>query len=76
VFLGWLPAILLSWFPKVYEYFFVIGKLHLFLCAIFYFTFSIAIAYIFSKEDIRVLMAKSIEIQPVNSGSSIAAEVR
>jgi O-antigen/teichoic acid export membrane protein len=52
---GWLPALLLVWFPLAYKHFFEIGKLHLFLCAFFYFAFSTCITYIISKKDIRAL---------------------
>jgi O-antigen/teichoic acid export membrane protein len=61
--IGWLPAVLLLWFPLTYKHFFEIGKTHLFLCAILYFAFSTAIAFILSKKDIRAFMAKSIEVQ-------------
>jgi O-antigen/teichoic acid export membrane protein len=53
--LGWLPALLLVWFPLAYRRFFEIGKPHLFLCAILYFAFSTAISYIISRKDIRAL---------------------
>jgi len=59
--IGWLPAISLAWFPLVYNRFFEIGKLHLFLCAIFYFAFSTLITYIISKKDIHIFTAKSVE---------------
>jgi O-antigen/teichoic acid export membrane protein len=68
--IGWLPAVLLAWFPLVYNRFFEIGKLHLFLCAIFYFAFSAVITYILSKKDIRMFMMKSIETHPYNIDSS------
>jgi O-antigen/teichoic acid export membrane protein len=67
--LGWLPALSLVWFPLAYKHFFEIGKLHLFLCVIFYFAFSTAIAYIISKKDIRAFMANSAETQPDNIDS-------
>jgi PST family polysaccharide transporter len=66
--LGWLPAVSLVWFPLAYKRFFEIGKLHLFLCAILYFAFSAAVAYILFKEDIRAFQAKSVETQPVKRG--------
>jgi len=68
--IGWLPAISLAWLPLVYNSFFEIGKMHLFLCAIFYFSFSTVIMYIISKRDIHTFMAKSIGIQPTNTGSN------
>lgn len=64
--IGWLPAVLLVWFPLLYTRFFEIGKLHLFSCVFFYFAFSIVLMYIISKKDIRTLMVKSIKIQPTN----------
>jgi len=70
--IGWLPAVLLVWFPLAYARLFEIGKLHLFLCAIFYFAFSATITYIISKKDIRMLTVKSSEIQPTNADSSAA----
>jgi O-antigen/teichoic acid export membrane protein len=73
--IGWLPAALLAWFPLAYRHFFDIGKLHLFLCAIFYFAFSTAILYIFSRKDIRSLVMKSIKIQPTSVDSSANREI-
>jgi O-antigen/teichoic acid export membrane protein len=69
-FIGWLPAISLIWFPLVYKQLFEIGKLHLFLCVIFYFAFSTAISYILSRRDIRLFMTKSIETRQTDDSSA------
>jgi O-antigen/teichoic acid export membrane protein len=55
-FIGWLPALLLIWFPLAYKHFFEIGKMHLFLCAVFYFTLSMGTSYLLSRKDIDTFM--------------------
>jgi len=72
--IGWLPAISLAWFPLLYARFFEIGKLRLFLCAIFYFALSTAVMYIISKKDIRAFMLNSIKIQPTDATTSATEE--
>jgi O-antigen/teichoic acid export membrane protein len=72
--IGWFPAVLLAWFPLAYRRFFDIGKLHLFLCAIFYFAFSVAVMYIFSRKDIRLFVMKPIKIQPAGADPSADKE--
>jgi PST family polysaccharide transporter len=65
--LGWLGAAALIWFPLAYKRVFDMGVLHLFLCAFFYFAFSTAVVYIFSKKDIRMFMKRSTEVQPAGN---------
>jgi len=54
-----------------FRYFFEIGKLHLFLCAAIYFVLSAGMTCFLSKKDIRAIMKKSTEEQPISAGIGI-----